>query len=154
MQKFKILGFSATMLGFALLLVALYSRFHAISELDVEGAVYPLLYLVVPFVFLGICGLVIGVVALSVPSLEVKTKKYQPESISAKMKERESFKKQIPEVSSTSSIPSSASSQPATIIKEREIITREVVLIPCAYCGGLIPQASTICPHCGAKRKI
>lgn len=38
-------------------------------------------------------------------------------------------------------------------IREREIIVREVVLIPCAYCGGLMPQASTVCPNCGAKRK-
>jgi hypothetical protein len=34
----------------------------------------------------------------------------------------------------------------------KEII-REVVLIPCTYCSGLMPQTSTVCPNCGAKRK-
>ena len=30
---------------------------------------------------------------------------------------------------------------------------REVVLIPCAYCGGLMPQTSLFCPNCGARRR-
>jgi hypothetical protein len=38
----------------------------------------------------------------------------------------------------------------ATPIKE---VIREVVLIPCAYCGGLMPQTSIFCPNCGARRK-
>ncbi len=33
----------------------------------------------------------------------------------------------------------------------REVV-REVVMIPCKYCGALFPQAATFCPHCGAKR--
>lgn len=37
------------------------------------------------------------------------------------------------------------------IIKEKEII-REVVMVPCKYCGTLMPQTSIECPHCGAKR--
>jgi hypothetical protein len=42
-------------------------------------------------------------------------------------------------------------SQPSpTIIKE---VQREVVLIPCAYCSGLMPQTSIFCPNCGARRK-
>lgn len=41
-------------------------------------------------------------------------------------------------------------SQSPIIMKE---VTREVVLIPCAYCGGLMPQASIFCPNCGARRK-
>jgi hypothetical protein len=41
-------------------------------------------------------------------------------------------------------------SQSPTIMKE---VTREVVLIPCAYCGGLMPQSSIFCPNCGARRK-
>ena len=40
--------------------------------------------------------------------------------------------------------------RPATSSKE---IIREVVLIPCAYCGGLMPQTSTFCPNCGARRR-
>ena len=32
-------------------------------------------------------------------------------------------------------------------------IVREVVLIPCPYCGGLMPQTSVFCPNCGARRK-
>lgn len=34
----------------------------------------------------------------------------------------------------------------------KEII-REVVLIPCAYCDSLMPQTSTFCSNCGARRK-
>jgi len=37
------------------------------------------------------------------------------------------------------------------VIKEKEII-REVVMIPCKYCGALMPQTDTSCPRCGAKR--
>ncbi len=32
-----------------------------------------------------------------------------------------------------------------TVIKEKEAITREVVMIQCAYCHGLMPQTSTFC---------
>jgi len=32
-------------------------------------------------------------------------------------------------------------------------IVREIVLIPCSYCGGLMPQSSIFCPNCGARRK-
>jgi rubrerythrin len=39
----------------------------------------------------------------------------------------------------------------AQVIKEKEII-REVVMIPCKYCGALMPQTDTVCPNCGAKR--
>lgn len=40
--------------------------------------------------------------------------------------------------------------KPSTTVKE---IIREVVLVPCAYCGGLMPQTSVFCPNCGARRK-
>lgn len=36
---------------------------------------------------------------------------------------------------------------------EREVITREVVMIKCKYCGGLMLQTSTFCPNCGARRQ-
>jgi len=39
-----------------------------------------------------------------------------------------------------------------TVIKEKEVI-REVVMIPCPYCGALMPQTAIKCPHCGAPRK-
>ena len=45
--------------------------------------------------------------------------------------------------------PQISQSSPA-IMKE---VTREVVLIPCTYCSGLMPQTSTFCPNCGARRK-
>lgn len=38
-----------------------------------------------------------------------------------------------------------------TIIREK-VIEREVVMIPCKYCGALMPETSLACPHCGAKR--
>ena len=37
-------------------------------------------------------------------------------------------------------------------VYQKEIVTKEVVMIPCAYCRSLIPQTSTFCPTCGAKR--
>ena len=39
-----------------------------------------------------------------------------------------------------------------TITKEKEVI-KEVVMIPCKHCGGLMPQTSTFCPNCGARRE-
>jgi hypothetical protein len=45
--------------------------------------------------------------------------------------------------------PQTSLNSPA-IMKE---VTREVVLIPCSYCGGLMPQISVFCPNCGARRK-
>ncbi len=41
-------------------------------------------------------------------------------------------------------------SPPPTVIRE---IIKEVVMIPCQYCRSLMPQTSTFCPNCGAKRK-
>lgn len=35
---------------------------------------------------------------------------------------------------------------------QKEVI-KEVVMIPCKYCGALMPQTSTFCPECGARRK-
>ena len=32
-------------------------------------------------------------------------------------------------------------------------VHKEVVMIPCKYCGSLMPQTSTFCPNCGARRK-
>jgi len=40
--------------------------------------------------------------------------------------------------------------KPQMVLKE---VVREVVLIPCSYCGGLMPQTSIFCPNCGARRK-
>jgi hypothetical protein len=37
------------------------------------------------------------------------------------------------------------------IVKEKEVV-REVVMIPCKYCGTLMDQLVTVCPNCGAKR--
>jgi len=39
------------------------------------------------------------------------------------------------------------------VIKEKEIL-REVVMIPCRYCSGLMEQTVTVCPNCGAKRTV
>jgi rubrerythrin len=37
-----------------------------------------------------------------------------------------------------------------SVYKEKEIVTREIVRIPCKYCGTLINQTDTKCPSCGA----
>ena len=39
------------------------------------------------------------------------------------------------------------------VIREKEIL-REVVMIPCRYCSGLMEQTVTVCPNCGAKRTV
>ena len=36
---------------------------------------------------------------------------------------------------------------------QKEVITKEIVMLPCGYCGGLMPQTYFFCPNCGAKRK-
>jgi len=35
----------------------------------------------------------------------------------------------------------------------KEVITKEIVMIKCDYCGALMPQTATFCPNCGAKRR-
>jgi len=35
---------------------------------------------------------------------------------------------------------------------EKARAAKEIVMIPCRYCGGLVPQGSTFCPNCGARR--
>lgn len=37
------------------------------------------------------------------------------------------------------------------VIREKEVI-HEIVMIPCKYCGTLMPQTETVCPNCGARR--
>ena len=52
--------------------------------------------------------------------------------------------------STTTEIQVSAPSA-SPVIREKEIV-REIVMIPCKYCGALMPQTETVCPNCGAKR--
>ena len=35
---------------------------------------------------------------------------------------------------------------------EKERARKEILMVPCQYCGGVMPQASTFCPNCKAKR--
>ena len=46
-----------------------------------------------------------------------------------------------------------APAAPAVQLVSREVVTKEVVMIPCEYCKSLMPQTSTFCPNCGARRK-
>ena len=48
-------------------------------------------------------------------------------------------------------LPSSESSTSPQVVKETTVV-KEIVMIPCRYCGALMPQTSTFCPNCGAKR--
>jgi hypothetical protein len=41
----------------------------------------------------------------------------------------------------------------ATSVVTEKIVEREIVMIPCQYCGTLFPQTTTTCPKCGAQRK-
>ena len=42
--------------------------------------------------------------------------------------------------------------QVSPMIKETTIV-KEVVMIPCDHCRGLMPQTSLFCPNCAARRK-
>ena len=35
----------------------------------------------------------------------------------------------------------------------KEVITKEIVMIECDYCGSLMPQTALFCPNCGARRR-
>jgi len=35
---------------------------------------------------------------------------------------------------------------------EKERVSKGIIMIPCRYCGGLVPQTSALCPNCGAKK--
>ncbi len=56
------------------------------------------------------------------------------------------------ELSAVHQVRVAATSSGSTVQLVKETI-REVVMIPCAYCHSLIPQASLRCPQCGATRK-
>jgi len=47
---------------------------------------------------------------------------------------------------------SSPSTQSETVVKEREVITREVVKVRCPYCRRLYDESDGKCPNCGASR--
>jgi hypothetical protein len=66
-------------------------------------------------------------------------------SVVAKVKGRMSFSSQDLELLVSKPLLSS----PVTV---KEVV-KEVVLIPCLYCSGLMPQTSIFCPNCGARRK-
>jgi hypothetical protein len=38
------------------------------------------------------------------------------------------------------------------VVREKETI-REIVMVPCQYCGTLIPSTAITCSNCGAGRK-
>ena len=38
------------------------------------------------------------------------------------------------------------------VIREKEIV-KEIVMVPCVYCGSLNPQTALFCSTCGAGRK-
>jgi hypothetical protein len=41
----------------------------------------------------------------------------------------------------------------AKIQTPKEVIVKEVVMVPCQYCHGLMRETDTQCPHCKAPRK-
>jgi len=58
-----------------------------------------------------------------------------------------------PDVTSSTSGIQVAMAPTAPIVITEKIVEREVVMIPCQYCGSLFPQTVTTCPKCGAQRK-
>jgi len=65
---------------------------------------------------------------------------------------RDMILRQIEKVKATG-MSSMTSTQEVTMTVQKEVITKEVVMIPCKYCSGLMPQISVFCPNCGAQRK-
>jgi hypothetical protein len=49
-------------------------------------------------------------------------------------------------------LPLTGGPRSSEVVKETTIV-KEVVMIPCRYCGTLMPQTSTFCPNCGARRE-
>lgn len=41
----------------------------------------------------------------------------------------------------------------AKLTTPKEVIVKEIVMVPCVYCHGLMPNTATYCPSCGAPRK-
>jgi len=41
----------------------------------------------------------------------------------------------------------------ARITTPQQVIVKQIVMVPCVYCGGLMPDTATFCPSCGAPRK-
>lgn len=68
-------------------------------------------------------------------------------------KEVEPFKDMILRQVQNAKVVATNNTQGAFPTVQREVITREVVMIPCQYCGGLNIQTVTFCSHCGAKRR-
>jgi MFS family permease len=64
-----------------------------------------------------------------------------------------SWKPTPPSITQAVQPPPLVTTPPVSVVREREVVTREVVMIPCAYCGSLMPQTSIFCPNCGAKRR-
>ena len=44
-----------------------------------------------------------------------------------------------------------ASGQNEKVIEKETI--KEIIMIPCVYCGSLLPQTALVCSTCGAGRK-
>jgi uncharacterized paraquat-inducible protein A len=44
------------------------------------------------------------------------------------------------------------SNQDEKVIREKETV-KEAVMVPCVYCGSLMPQTALFCGTCGAGRK-
>jgi hypothetical protein len=59
---------------------------------------------------------------------------------------------QLREKSSPQTLPMSQPSAIPESLKETTIV-KEVVMIPCGYCGTLMTQTSIFCPNCGARRE-
>jgi hypothetical protein len=38
-------------------------------------------------------------------------------------------------------------------VREKEVVLKEIVMVSCAYCDGLMPNTSTFCSNCGAPRR-
>ncbi len=85
-------------------------------------------------------------------SLRIQLKEAEISQLKTNAKSRlDSLSKEIyDELSAMHSTRSHPQSQ-GSIVKET--IVKELVMIPCAFCRSLMPQTSTFCPNCGARRR-
>jgi hypothetical protein len=85
-------------------------------------------------------------------SLKIQQKETEISQLKTNARSKlDSLSKEIyDELSAIHSTRSHPQSQGAIV---KETIVKEVVMIPCAFCRSLMPQTSTFCPNCGARRR-
>jgi hypothetical protein len=84
--------------------------------------------------------------------IKIQQKELEISQLKASAKSKlDSLSKEIYDELSTMHLSRAHPEAQASVVKET--IVKEVVMIPCAFCRSLMPQTSTFCPNCGARRR-